>query len=314
MNRDTNHETMPPTIDRRHLLRLGGLSVGAAAVLAACSENEHVGPLGRVGNAPETPTLQDAVVDDSVLLRTAASIETSIAAAYDTLVEKGWLAGSTTYPGVGDQSALVGLYAGHHRSAAERLNELAVEAGGEAWTCGNPRLDSAFLGAIMTRIESGAEATDSAAAIAPSDDPGRDAIHLVYTLEELSAETCQALVAQVSQASFRKTAMEIAVRSARQAAWTALVVNPGGYVSLEAAAAAQPGAPVPTTIAPTPALNENGVPLTDIPLPIAVPSQFGSLAPITFIGANGDENGVRMKVNFETPSLNSFVYPFDTCA
>jgi len=32
-----------------------------------------------------------------------------------------------------------------------------------------------------------------------------------------------------------------------------------------------------------------------------------------FIGGNGDENGVRLKVNFETPSLNSFAYPFSSC-
>lgn len=309
-----NHQITPAPIDRRHLFRIGGLSLGAAALLAACAENEYTGQLGRVGNGPDAPTLQDPVVDDSVLLRTAASIETSIAEAYATLTEKGWLAGSTTYASLGDQSALVAVYAEHHRSAAETFNALAVEAGGDAWTCGNPRLDAAFIGTVLARVESGAAATDSAAAIPPSDDPGRDAIHLVYTLEELSAETCQALVAQVSQAPMRTSAMAIGVRSARQAAWTALLVNPGGYVTPEAAAAAQPGTPVPTTVAPAPAVNENGAPLTEIPLPVAVPTQFGSLAPITYIGANGDENGVRLKLNFETPSLNSFVYPFDTCA
>ena len=47
---------------------------------------------------------------------------------------------------------------------------------------------------------------------------------------------------------------------------------------------------------------------------MAVPGQFGSLAPIIYIGGAGDENGVRLKLNFETPSLNSFVYPFDACA
>jgi len=309
-----NHDITSARIDRRHLFRVGGLTLGAAALLAACAENEYTGPLGRVGNGPDTPTLQDPVLDDSVLLRTAASIELSIAAAYDTLAEKGWLSGSTTYASLGDQSELVATFAAHHRAAADTFNSLAVEAGGEAWTCANPRLDSAFIDVIVTRVESGAEATDSAKAIEASDDAGRDAIHLVNTLEELSAETCQALVAQVTQASMRKASMAIGVRSARQAAYTALLVNPGGYVMPEAAAAAQPATPAPTTVPPTPAVNENGVPLTEIPLPVAVPSQFGSLAPITYIGGNGDENGVRLKLNFETPSLNSFVYPFDTCA
>ena len=300
-----NHDTTSTPLDRRQLFRIGGITVGAAALLAACAENEYTGQLGRVGNGPETPALQDAVVDDSVLLRTAASIETSIASAYATLADKGWL---------GDHAELVAVYATHHTAAAASFNTLAQDAGGEPWTCGNPRLDSAFIGAVITRVESGAEATDAALAISPSEDPARDAINLVYTLEELSAETCQALVAQVSQASYRVEAMKVGVRSARQAARTALLITPGGYVTPEAAAAAQPGAPVATTIPATPVVNENGAPLTEIPLPIAVPSQFGSLAPITYIGGNGDENGVRLKLNFETPSLNSFVYPFDTCA
>ena len=55
-------------------------------------------------------------------------------------------------------------------------------------------------------------------------------------------------------------------------------------------------------------------PLTEIPLPVAIPGQFGSLAAIVYVGGAGDENGVRLKLNFETPSLNSFAYPFNACA
>ena len=58
----------------------------------------------------------------------------------------------------------------------------------------------------------------------------------------------------------------------------------------------------------------DGPPLTEIPLPVAIPSQFGELSPIIYVGGNGDENGVRLKLNFETPSLNSFAYPYDACA
>ena len=71
-----NHDTTSTPLDRRQLFRIGGITVGAAALLAACAENEYTGQLGRVGNGPETPALQDAVVDDSVLLRAAASIVT----------------------------------------------------------------------------------------------------------------------------------------------------------------------------------------------------------------------------------------------
>jgi hypothetical protein len=42
----------------------------------------------------------------------------------------------------------------------------------------------------------------------------------------------------------------------------------------------------------------------------AIPSQFGSLAQIQLVVGAGDENGTRLKVNLETPSLNSLVYEY----
>ena len=41
-----------------------------------------------------------------------------------------------------------------------------------------------------------------------------------------------------------------------------------------------------------------------------MPSQFGTQGQITYIGGHGDENGVRLKLNFETPSLNMYAYPY----
>jgi len=197
-------------------------------------------------------------------------------------------------------TSLVSAFADHHEEAAAVYNELAVAEGAEAWECGNARLDSAVIDVILTRVLDGAAATDAAAAIEPSEDPARDAANLVWALEELSAETCQAMVAQVASAAHRVTLMELGVRSGRQAATVALRINPGGYLPTGAVIEDQPEGDAPVR--------------TPIPLPVALPSTFGALGAITYIGGNGDENGVRMKANFETPSLNSLVYPFDTCA
>lgn len=304
------------SFDRRGLFRIGGLSVAGAALIAACSDSNAVQPgeVGRVGVGAPTPTLLDPVINNSVLLRTSASIETSIADAYQHMLDQGLLAApSATFPNVGDQSDLVKGFHDQHRKAAESFNSLAQEAGGEAWTCGNSRLDAAFITPLFTRVEQGAPATDVAKAIEPSDDPTRDMLNLVVTLEQLSAATSQALMTQVTEPSFRAEAMRLAVRSARQSALISLRLNPGAYVTAADVAAANPGAPVteaPTTTAAT----AGTVPQTDIPLPVAIPSQFGSLAPVIYIGGRGDENGVRLKLNFETPSTNSFVYPFDTCS
>ena len=168
-------------------------------------------------------------------------------------------------------------------------------------------------GKYALAFSSGVAATDNAKAIEASDDPNRDALLLVYTLEALSAATAQALVQQVSEPDFRVAAMKIGVRSARQSALVALTVNPAEYFTYADQVAAQPSYTT-TTVATADTQPSGNPPLTEIPLPVAVPSQFGSLSGITYIGANGDENGVRLKLIFETPSLNSFVYPSEECS
>ena len=326
-NEPTTTPQVSASFDRRGLFRIGGLTVTAAAFMAACGNPaSSAGELGRVGNGEPTPTLPDGEVNDGVLLRTSASFETSIADAFQRMVDEGLLsASSTTFPELGDQTELVAGFIEHHRKSAETFNQLALEAGAaEPFTCGNPRLDAAFIDPIFERVLNGAAATDTAAEIPPSDDATRDMVNLVVTLELLSAATSQALVPQVTQASFRAEAMRLAARSARQGALMSLKINPDQYVTSTDVQNANPGAT--TTVAPTTTVQdiaqpETGdttapaaPPPTEIPLPVAIPGQYGSLAPITYIGGAGDENGVRLKLNFETPSLNSLTYDFTTCA
>lgn len=301
----SNSPIVTASFDRRGLFRIGGLTVAGGALVAACSKSQ-AGELGRVGNGEDTPKLEEGVVDDGVLLRTSASIEHSIVTAYDHILSSGVLAqDSGTFPDLGDQTELVTLLQAHHASAAEAFNAMAVEAGAEAWECGNPRLDAIFLDTFFTRVEDGTQATDSAKAIEASDDALRDMINLVYSLESLSASSSQALVHQVTLPATRVAAMGVGVRSARSAALVALAINPGGYL---------PGMnPEFAAVPADPAASADGPPQTEIPLPVAIASKFGSVAPTTFIGGRGDENGVRLKLIFETPSLNSLTYSFDSC-
>jgi hypothetical protein len=306
-----NEDTMQPTTttrarqgstSRRGLFGLGAATL-TAAVLAACSETED-NQITRLGEGGTTPELPDAEVNDGVRLRTMAGIENSIANAYLRMIEDGLLAeSSATYPRLGDTTDLVDLFREHHVEAGRTFNELAVDAGAEPWECGNTRLDDAYLFPIFDRVLDGAGKTDTAAEIAPSEDAVRDFANLVHALETLSAESCQALVAEVATAEVRQAAMAIGVRSARQAAYYALRLNPGGYVPASTATSEAPAAPT-----------GDGPPLTEIPVPVAVPTQFGALSAITYVGGNGDENGVRLKLNLETPSLNSLAYAYMECA
>lgn len=300
----TSTELESGVVDRRRLVGGAGAAALLATVLAACGKSP-AGELGRVGNGAEVPELGPATIDDAVLLRTSASIERSIASLYARIAAEGLVAApSSTHPDLGDQTELVSLFAAHHTAAAAQFDTLTTEAGGEPFTCDNPRLDSVFIDAILERVVNGAEATDAAPAIAPSDDVTRDIINLVHTLELLSTATCQAMVPLVSSAGYRTVLMTAGARSSRQAALAALTINPGGYLSGGEAPAPAPSEP---TDSETP-------PQTPIPLPVAAATQFGSLGAITYIGGLGDENGVRMKMNFETPSLNTLVYADLDCA
>lgn len=337
MNDNVNDNNVStPAFGRRGLFRIGGLTAASALAIAACGKSE-AGETGNIGVGEDTPNLPTAIVNNGVHMRTLAGIEQSISAAYQRMIDGDLLAvASTTFPDIGDLTALITQFGEHHTAAATTLNDLAVAQGAERWECGNTRLDSAFIDVVFDRVENGAVATDAAKAIGPSDDPTRDMLNLVHTLESLSAASCQGVVPQVSEAALRSAAAAVGVASARQSALMALLLNPGGYVS-EANADNAEATGATTTIGPEsnevetigtdvqdiaqpddslPADDIEGevAPLTDIPLPVAIPSQFGSLAPIVYVGGAGDENGVRLKLNFETPSFNSFAYPFDSCA
>lgn len=311
MSNETSSMDLNPSLGRRGLFRLGGLTAATVVIAAACSDVSH--QLGNVGDANgSTPVLPDPIIDDGVLLRTMAGLETSIANAYQHMLDNGALAkGSATFPNLGDQSELVARFQAHHTAAAKSYNALVTKAGAEPWTCGNTRLDDTYIMPIFDRVEKVTPAAGNALEIPESDDITRDYINLVHTLESLSAESAQALVPLVSEPAYRAAAMTVGATSARQAALIALKINPGGYAPAAAipvvAETTTTAAAATTTAAPA---TDAAPPQTEIPLPLALPADFGLLSPITYIGGHGDENGVRLKINFETPSLNMYAYPY----
>jgi hypothetical protein len=307
-------------LGRRELFRIGGLTVTLGALAAACSSNPG-GTIGRVGDAPPVATLPDAEVNDIVLLRTASSLEYSAINTYAAVVELGVL------DGVLDGLALeyVKRFVEDHTGHAELVAGLTEELGGTPWTEGNCRLDAVVIGPAVTRITKGApETAEGDPAIPPSDDPVRDVLNLAHALETLAGASYQSLLPVLSTGELRQYAIRIAADEVRHSALLALTINgerPGGWVSSEAVASAEPPAEVTTTTAAqdiaqpaTTTTAPEGPPLTEIPLPTAVPTQFGSVAAIPVVLGAGDVNGVRLRVNLETPSLNSLIYEYlDTC-
>ncbi len=274
---------------RRRFLHLGGASVATAAVLAACGGTESPG-IAKIGMAPTTTELPAAVVNDAVLLRTASSLEHTAISIYDLVIDNADLLDPM-------YRELATRFRDDHAEHAALMEELTVQVGGEAWTCGNPRLDEIVVPAILRAITG-----DEAAGLAPSDDPRRDVLNVAQAFESLAGSTYQALMPVLSLPALRKDAISVASQEVRHAAILSIAITgrPAGYMHPDEIAAATGQQPV--------------VPESDVPPVYAIPGQFGNLGATQLVIGAPNEIGNRVEVNVETPSLNSLVYEYlGTC-
>lgn len=301
-------------MSRRGLLRVGGLTISMAALVAACADQASERNPARVGEASPPPKLPDAAVTDGVLFRTATSIHYSIIDSHNITKKLGKLSAA--------QTAIVDAYIAANKSAITALQKLSETAGSKRWTCANPRFDRVILGPIQQHItgrrKEGSEETD----VAPSDDPTRDALGLAHAMETAAAEMHQSLVPQLSLPTYRASVIAQAQAAARRAAALALAINPANVVSplsLQNANVATPttAAAAATTTTVQNIAHSGGVTTTtaapsfDFQQYYAIPSQFGSLNAVQ-LALGKPSGGAQFTINIETPSLNSMVYDYQT--
>lgn len=303
-------------MSRRGILRIGGLTVAIAALAAACGpeEKDDANP-ARIGALTPTPTLPEGVVTDGVLFRTATSMHFSIIDAHDLAKELGRLDA--------EQTAIVDDYIAANKAVITDLQTWSETAGSKQWTCANPRFDRVILKPISDRItgrpKEGAEETD----VLPSDDPNRDAMALVHACESLAAEMHQSLVPQFSKAEYRGITIGHGTEAARRAAALAMIINPDNLVNPSSLLNANLDVPTTTTVPATTTTqnigkSESGATTTtaaptagEIQQYYAIPSQFGTLSAVQLaLGAFGASG--QFMINIETPSLNSFIYDYQT--
>jgi Ferritin-like domain len=304
-------------LGRRDVFRLGGFAVSSAAVLAACAYD--AGTPGRVGDAEPGEPAPTVNVDNSVLLRTASSLEHSAIEVYQQVIDGGLLEGA--------QLEVAKRFQADHREHALTFENLTEEFGGTPFTCGNPKIDSSLIQPALDRILKGAPATGDADAIGPSDNVVLDVLILAHGLENLAGATYQSLVAMFSEPSLRADAMAVGKVEARHAALLAMAISPDGGI-LPAPTASADTAPTTTAAGDsTPSADVNSTTSTTSTvlaaggagtvearvLPVALPNAFGQLGAYQIIIGKDDVNGVRMKVNLETPSLNSLIYKDIAC-
>lgn len=256
---------------RRDALKLGGLTVSVAALVAACG-NDRSGDdaPGRVGYAPPITDPPDYPIDDAVLLRTASSLELTMVDVYETILDAGVLEG--------DQIALVERLIVDHQRVADEMGELTESVGGTAWECTNPWYMNRLVEPLL-------------AAVQGSDDPMRDILNSANALESIAAATHQSLTLELTdEAASAATIAAATLESRHAAAIVAASRGAEGYIN--------------------PVIGGGGVQndAEGIPFKFAITDRFGSTGQIELVVGAPDENGVRQTFILQTPSLNALIY------
>lgn len=264
-----------PSLDRRQLLRNGGLALSLGAVIAACGGGRGGSDdPGRLGVADPDPEVPDGDVDDVVLLRTAQSLEYTALAVYDAAAGTGALSDG--------QLALAGRFVDDHTGHAALLGSLITDNGGDEFTCPNPFLMDRAVVPVLDALDG-------------SDDLQRDLLNIAHAFEAHAAASYQALVTLLGDRSLRSEVMRIGGDENRHAAALASTINPDSIFS-----PAMFGEPV--------ANDADG-----FPVPYAIPATFGQLTGIELVVGARDVDGSRFSTQLQTPAANSLVYDYLSC-
>lgn len=195
-------------LSRRRLLRVGGASIAAAAVFAAC----------RVGGDDEVAGggADRATGTDLEILRTASSLDHAAAVVYTTALDSDLVATAT----VGEALA---RFRRDHREHADLFERATADAGGEPFTSPNP--------VVMESIEPGLGTLDDEAAV----------LGIVLDVEVLLAHSYQAVIGSFGDPSFDGAVMSVGGSEARHATVLAQLLGraaaPAAFASTDEAVA-----------------------------------------------------------------------------
>jgi hypothetical protein len=183
-------------VDRRGFLRIGGLTIAAAAVLAACGDDEDETAV----SVTTTTTLSPGERADITLLRTVTSLELLTVDVYDTASKAGLLTTPAT-------STTIKLLQAHHQEHVGLMQSVTEKLGGDAFTEPNPVV---------------------AQALQPRRDALRgegDVLALALDLEKSKAATYQAAVGSFTDKTLNQTAMSVGATESRHVALLAGALN-----------------------------------------------------------------------------------------
>jgi Ferritin-like domain len=193
-------------VSRRQLFRIGGTTIAAAMVLAACRESGDDDP---AADEPAPPSRADRE-----MLRTASSLDELAVVVYRTAIDSGLV----TTPAV---MSTLELFRAHHREHADLFASATADAGGQPFDRPNP--------VVMQSLQPALDAaTDESAVLA-----------VALDVERLLAETYQSFAGAFTDRGFDVASMSVGGTEARHAAVIApLVGRPAAPAAFQPTAAA----------------------------------------------------------------------------
>jgi hypothetical protein len=224
--------------------------------------------------ADESEELPTAEVNDTVLLRTAQSLEYTALAVYEAAGATGALTSG--------QTTLAERFVADHTGHAAAVGSLIDELGGDQFTCPNPFIMERAVTPILGALDG-------------TDDLNRDLLNIAHAFEALAGASYQALVTALTDPKLRSEAMRIGADENRHAAALAAAVNPDGLIS-------------PVLSGGQAEKDSNGFPLL-----YAIPATFGQLTAVELVVGAEDTEGARYSTLLQTPAENAFVYEYESC-
>lgn len=170
-----------------------------------------------------------------------------------------------------DAKAAMEIFVRGHKANLAALTAVVAARGGESFNEPNTKMMANYV-------------TKAVAAIKDSDDAAADVLVFVNALEGVVGATYQAFVAWTNDPALRSTMMSLSLRPSRFSVATAQLIRSGVKGVL-------------------PAVDDAGA-----ELPSGLPDAFGPLTSFPVVIGKPNEDGARVTILMETPSLNSLEY------
>jgi Ferritin-like domain len=183
---DIRPEATAMRLDRRRFIRLGGVAVATAAIVAACVGDDEQKSADDTEARPRS-------ANDATILRTASSIEALAVAVYRTAIESDLVTTRT----IADAAE---LFQSQHQEHGALFEAETENAGGEPFTDPNP--------VLLDQLRPTIDALDSETGV----------IQLAYDLEVVAANTYQANVGSFDDNKLNQALMSVGGVEARHAA------------------------------------------------------------------------------------------------